>query len=165
MERLTIRNSDGTVSQPTTTTVEQVFYRLAEYEDTGLEPEQVKAMTESAEARLLLWFEARYGYSAGDLMGLLEAKQEGRLVVLPCKTGEVIYGIKPLKKKDGSFVYEMKHGEVVCHKVLPRGTYCVMFAEEQYKYPAQWKHEEFGKTVFLTREEAEAALERMRADG
>ena len=33
MERLTIRNSDGTVSQPTGTTVEAVFYRLADYED------------------------------------------------------------------------------------------------------------------------------------
>ena len=33
MERLTIRNSDGTVSQPTSTTVEAVFYRLADYED------------------------------------------------------------------------------------------------------------------------------------
>ena len=37
MERLTIRNSDGTVSQPTGTTVEAVFYRLADYEDTNRE--------------------------------------------------------------------------------------------------------------------------------
>ena len=39
MERLTIRNSDGTVSQPTSTTVEAVFYRLADYEDTGRDPQ------------------------------------------------------------------------------------------------------------------------------
>ena len=32
MERLTIRNSDGTVSQPTSTTIEAAFYRLADYE-------------------------------------------------------------------------------------------------------------------------------------
>jgi hypothetical protein len=31
--RLTIRNSDGSVSQPTNTTIESVFERLAEYED------------------------------------------------------------------------------------------------------------------------------------
>lgn len=37
MERLTIRNSDGTVSQPTGTTVEAVFYRLADYEDRSVE--------------------------------------------------------------------------------------------------------------------------------
>ena len=33
MERLTIRNSDGSVSQPTHSTFEKVFNRLAEYED------------------------------------------------------------------------------------------------------------------------------------
>ena len=41
MERLTIRNSDGTVSQPTSTTVEAVFYRLADYEDTDREPAEI----------------------------------------------------------------------------------------------------------------------------
>lgn len=33
MKRLTIRNSDGSVSQPTHSTFEKVFNRLAEYED------------------------------------------------------------------------------------------------------------------------------------
>ena len=33
MERLTIRNSDGTYSQPTHTTFEKIFYKLAEIED------------------------------------------------------------------------------------------------------------------------------------
>ncbi|MFR5990341.1 MAG: hypothetical protein ACLUGP_08135 [Faecalibacterium prausnitzii] len=42
MERLTIRNSDGTVSQPTGTTVEAVFYRLADYEDANREPAEVR---------------------------------------------------------------------------------------------------------------------------
>lgn len=32
-KRLTIRNSDGSVSQPTSTTIEKVFYQLAEFED------------------------------------------------------------------------------------------------------------------------------------
>ena len=44
MKRLTIRNTDGTVSQPTSSTFEVVFYRLAEYEDTGLTPEEIKSM-------------------------------------------------------------------------------------------------------------------------
>lgn len=39
MKRLTIRHSDGRVSQPSTTAMEVLLYRLAEYEDTGLEPE------------------------------------------------------------------------------------------------------------------------------
>lgn len=33
MERLTIRNADGTYSQPTHTTFEKMFYKLAEFED------------------------------------------------------------------------------------------------------------------------------------
>ena len=44
MERLTIRNSDGTVSQPTSTTVEAVFYRLADYEDTNREPDEIRKL-------------------------------------------------------------------------------------------------------------------------
>lgn len=41
MKRLTIRNSDGTVSLPTATTVSAMLYRLADYEDTGLSPEEL----------------------------------------------------------------------------------------------------------------------------
>ena len=44
MERLTIRNSDGSVSQPTDSTFEKVFNKLAEYEDIGLEPYEVKRL-------------------------------------------------------------------------------------------------------------------------
>ena len=38
MERLTIRNSDGSVSQPTGLNWAAALERLAAYEDTGLEP-------------------------------------------------------------------------------------------------------------------------------
>lgn len=44
MERLTIRNTDGSVSQPTHSTFEKVFNRLAEYEDLGKTPEELKQM-------------------------------------------------------------------------------------------------------------------------
>jgi len=44
MKRLTIRNSDGTVSQPASTTVEDVFNRLADYEDTGVTPDEIEEM-------------------------------------------------------------------------------------------------------------------------
>ena len=44
MERLTIRNSDGTVSQPTSTTIEAAFYRLADYEDTDREPAEIRKL-------------------------------------------------------------------------------------------------------------------------
>ena len=43
MERLTIRNSDGSVSQPINLDWDGALRKLAAYEDTGLTPEQVKA--------------------------------------------------------------------------------------------------------------------------
>lgn len=46
MKRMTIRNSDWTVSQPTNLNWENVLYRLAAYEDTGLEPEEIKGFAE-----------------------------------------------------------------------------------------------------------------------
>ena len=42
MTRLTIRNSDGSVSQPTHSTFEKVFNKLAEYEDLGKTPEELR---------------------------------------------------------------------------------------------------------------------------
>lgn len=46
MKRMTIRNSDWTVSQPTNLNWENVLYRLAAYEDSGLEPEEIKGFSE-----------------------------------------------------------------------------------------------------------------------
>ena len=42
MKRLTIRNKDGSVSQRASTSVRDMFFRLSQYEDIGLEPEEIK---------------------------------------------------------------------------------------------------------------------------
>lgn len=47
MERLTIKNSDGTVSQPLDLRWSDALYRLAAYEDTGLEPEEIVEMKDA----------------------------------------------------------------------------------------------------------------------
>ena len=47
MERLTIRNSDGSVSQPTNLNWAAALERLAAYEDTGLTPEEVLQKSET----------------------------------------------------------------------------------------------------------------------
>lgn len=44
MERLTIRNSDGSVSQPIRLNWADALFKLAAYEDSGLTPEQVQQM-------------------------------------------------------------------------------------------------------------------------
>lgn len=67
---------------------EERFLKLAAYEDTGLEPGQVLDMSENAETALLTWFENRYEIPVGELMRILEAKADGRLLVLPFALGE-----------------------------------------------------------------------------
>lgn len=41
MERLTMRNADGSVSHPANTAVKAIVDRLADYEGTGLTPEEI----------------------------------------------------------------------------------------------------------------------------
>ena len=107
MNRLTIRNSDGTVSQPTHSTFENVFNRLAEYED---------------------------------------MEEQGLLVRLPCKVGDTIYRCgDPIKK-----IYEWQIAYV---EVYEDETVFVDDSDNTFV------EADIGKTVFLTREEAEKALE------
>lgn len=82
MERLTIRNSDGSVSQPTHSTFEKVFNRLAEYEDTCLPPEICKEY-KTFEDEIV-----SKGLTVKRIVELMNADAEGRLVVLPCLKGE-----------------------------------------------------------------------------
>lgn len=89
------------------------------------------------------------------LRELVEAERAGRCVVLPCKVGDVIYKVSFFKLK----VYEVSVGQefwnggeftLFAHPVLENeklGT-CYEVIEQK----------DFGKTVFLTREAAEAAL-------
>lgn len=51
MTRLTIRNSDGSVSQPTHSTFEKVFNRLAEYEDLGKTPDELREILKLVEQK------------------------------------------------------------------------------------------------------------------
>lgn len=47
MNRLTGKTKDGKVYQPLYTATKAAFYKLAQYEDTGLEPEEVMALKEN----------------------------------------------------------------------------------------------------------------------
>ena len=73
-----------------------------------------------------------------------DAEQDGRLVVLPCKAGSLIYvGIKPaIITRFFGYVRERYFHAVFCDE------------NKGIDIPL----EELGKTVFLTREEAEAAM-------
>lgn len=102
--------------------------RLAEYEDTGLTPEQVEELAHDTTGPL--------HRKIGEW---IEAEAAGRLVVLPCKVGDTLWAadttpVIPLRVMAVAFFLEGKDG----------GDY--------------ERLSNVGKTVFLTREEAEKAL-------
>ena len=79
-----------------------------------------------------------------------QAKSKGRLVVLPCKAGDTIYQLRNKKHAKGK-------------GISPRIVACVtVFGSKMYRVEHQGatpcEAHELGKTWFLTREEASAAL-------
>lgn len=91
------------------------------------------------------------------LRELAEADKDGRVVVLPCKVGDTVYTNNRVFGADNAMHDEIctrrikGYGGNALNKVwlIANGDYCDLSI-----FPS-----EFGKTVFLTREEAEKALE------
>ena len=107
--------------------------RLAAYEDTGLTPEEIKApFTEDTMINLAA---QALGVEPSRLRELAEADKDGRVIILPCKVYET----------DGVRVYEHTVREVIY---------------ETAGGPAFDKNA-IGKSIFLTRAEAERALREM----
>lgn len=107
--------------------------RLAAYEDTGLTPEEIKApFTEDTMINLAA---QALGVEPSRLRELAEADKDGRVIILPCKVYET----------DGVRVYEHTVREVIY---------------ETAGGPAFDKNA-IGKSIFLTREEAERASREM----
>ena len=131
---------------------EERFLRLAAYEDTGLTPERCAEFARAdAEGRYIVMRDAEQE-GVTRLREIAEADKDGRLVVLPCKVGDTVYfrtydcngtvdlGIQPHKVTS-----------IVGHAIV-RGRYT-----DVGLLPAQ-----YGVSWFLTREEAEKALEAMK---
>ena len=113
--------------------------RLAAYEDTRLEPEDFKrTFTEDA---LLKLTGQLLGVTPDRLRELAQADREGRCVVLPAKPDQIIY---QWRKGDDCLSVSRLDGVQIN-------------ADGEITYPI-WNGylipEDFGKTVFLTREEA-----------
>lgn len=85
---------------------------------------------------------------------LAKAQEDGRLVELPCKAGDTVYNICT-----GS-IEEMKVREAEIEGELR----CVYLSEGFSGYKESYDFCDFGKTVFHSREEAEAALKEQEAN-
>lgn len=120
---------------------------LREYLDTELTPEEIDMDHEAAEYLRHLC----RGYDLGRLEELVKADKDGRLVVLPCKVGDTVYRI--VRDADPHITRD----EVRNMYFADDMTLCVELVGGRIILP-----EKFGKTVFLTREAAEAALEAMK---
>lgn len=126
---------------------EERFLRLAAYEDTGLSPQ---ACAEAREAGKVL---SSCDISFGRLAELLTADKDGRLVVPPCKVGDRLYEVTGRKTIS---VYKVKAIRVELFGLFIEWDIVEGFV---WQLLAGINAGEIGKTVFLTREEAEKALE------
>ena len=131
--------------------------RLMQYEDTRLEPEEIDMDHEAAEQLRHLCRDC----DLDRLEKLAEADRDGRVVVLLCKVGDTVWAIanpwtgKLLKKPIEAYVNGMKK--------FSHGLYVnVLFDTKKINGARDYEINHIGKTVFLTREEAEKALEAMK---
>lgn len=138
---------------------ERILARVADYEDSGCEPEEVLPKDKADEIALNLMrladLESLCSYD--HLRELAEADKDGRVVVLPCKVGDTVWIVGAVRK-----LYSAKVRTFFCgHPSAVRGRdpdgHIHMIRTTECDIPMQ----EFGKTVFLSREEAEKALQKM----
>ena len=88
------------------------------------------------------------------------AEEEGRLVVLPCKSGQDLFGIYNRTIVDGyadGYLLEKT-------SVHSDADHWIWLQDKNSKNYWKISFAEIGKTVFLTREEAEKALKEMRKE-
>lgn len=130
---------DGNCSQ------KQVWERLKAYEDSRLSPQAC------AEAREIEETLSGCDYSISRMVELMKADKDGRVVVLPCKVGDTVFARLNNKSK---YVCECKVKQIVVGNI-GFVTFAPIGAPER-EYDVSLRG--FGKTVFLTREEAEKAM-------
>ena len=126
----------------------EICERLAAYEDTGLEPWEVKRSKLEIEAGCVKAIARTYGIDINRLRELAEADKAGRLVVLPCKVGQRVFALMDTDKHISECeVKQIGMGnEIGFIRLEPIGA-------KGWEYGVALNG--FGKTVFLTREEAE----------
>ena len=128
----------------------QVWERLKAYEDTGLGPEEVKRSKLEIEAGCVKAIARTYGIDINRLRKLAEADKAGRLVVLPCKVGDGLWTCcsYPVEQVYSFTVTDIS---TLNGRTMLNTSRCGVIDAR-----------DVGKTVFLTREEAEKALEAMK---
>jgi hypothetical protein len=167
MKRLTYRDKDGFPMMKKRGGFKQGgVERLASYEDTGRTPEEVTALGN------LFNYALEESKTLTEQLALLnrlrelaEADKDGRLEVLPCKDWlDVVFGDQVLFWGIDKDYVEQPIREISVDDAERIGWYDgykTVYLKGTDENGEAWEFypEEIGKTVFLTREEAEKALE------
>ena len=140
MERLTYRDKDGMAMMKERGGWKSGgIDRLAAYEDSGLDPEQVMELKSFTQGGI---HKVDDGWK--HVQDLLQAERDGRLEVLPCKVGDHI--LADGREAIVVWFFGYKTGRYLHAQFLDNA--------ECTDIPFY----EIGKNLFLTREEAEATL-------
>lgn len=172
MKRMTyslmkVSGDDGWYLKPGVTR-EDAYARLAEYEGTGLAPDQVDQIRRAAKNMMFsdVGEFVRYAWSLFDTVNeykaqlpsdclqeaaeLLQKKQNGLLVELPCKVGDTVYQIRNKRHAKGVGISPRIISSICC---WADGDYALTHPGMDY-----CQKKDFGKTWFLSREEAEESM-------
>lgn len=142
--------------------LDKIVDRLAAYEDTGLEPEEVLPKEYAGEVMksMILLKEYQKIGPVDRLRELVQADREGRCVVLPCKIGDIVYEIRYTAENNSPRKYARKIFDcsvsVCTWRMREQPDMCYVSEKKCTKSDFAF----MGRTVFLTREEAQAALRR-----
>ena len=139
--------------------VSDAIDRLAQYEDTGLTPEEITVLkTEVEQLRkerntntVIHCSDCDHyraqaitdGIPTDRLEAICQAERDGRCVVLPCKVGDMVYhifGIQGIVESRARRIQVNRDGIFIVDK------------------KGAWAENNIGKTVFLTQAEAQNAL-------
>ena len=119
---------------------------LRQYLDTGMTPEAFQSFVVFLQD---LIGNQKASEALDRFRQLVKADKDGRLVVLPCKIGDKLYRVFA--------------GEIFEHRVGSMKYFAIQKRWDIETYPfCPYVESSIGKTIFLTREEAEKALEGKR---
>lgn len=163
MERLTI--PDEKIDERTTrmTVIDgdavrehamEFYWRLKAYEDTGLTPTEVHSLLGEWNTMMSV-LNSIGGYDR--LRQLAEADKAGRAVILPCEPGTTVY------VTFCGEVWEMRVGQFHVNGYTKQRIWADIDCDGANTQYVRWDLA-VGKTVFMAREEAEAALKEVHND-
>jgi hypothetical protein len=114
--------------------------KLSEYEDIGT----VKGFKDCV---VLLKLLSKHGLTPDEVVEFSAAKADGRLAVLPCKVGDMLYWVGMHRGEKRVVEYKVRSFTLLSENIY-------IFCGQRVQF---WD-EEIGRKVYLTRAEAEKAL-------